>query len=177
MSQEYANGISFKVFKRIICQLNNFRAATNKKMKETVAIELSYLNSNLQLLKEQLADLNSSMELYQMEGASKVGLLMPMIPLGLKETKEIDMKVIITTDKLFPVQKVIPQVKVDLALELIIEYDGWIPEISISDETFSKDLMVVYLSSTFLKICLFYTSTASNSFKGLSADPDTPFNP
>ena len=72
-------------------------------MKETVAIELSYLNSNLQLLKEQLADLNSSMELYQMEGASKVGLLMPMIPLGLKETKEIDMKVIIT-DKSFPVQ-------------------------------------------------------------------------
>ena len=72
-------------------------------MKETVAIELSYLNSNLQLLKEQLADLNSSMELYQMEGASKVGLLMPMIPLGLKETKEIDMKVIIA-DKSFPVQ-------------------------------------------------------------------------
>ena len=68
-----------------------------------MAIELSYLNSNLQLLKEQLADLNSSMELYQMEGASKVGLLMPMIPLGLKETKEIDMKVIIT-DKSFPVQ-------------------------------------------------------------------------
>ena len=68
-----------------------------------MAIELSYLNSNLQLLKEQLADLNSSMELYQMEGASKVGLLMPMIPLGLKETKEIDMKVIIA-DKSFPVQ-------------------------------------------------------------------------
>ena len=65
-------------------------------MKETVAIELSYLNSNLQLLTEQLADLNSSMELYQMEGASKVGLLMPMSPLGLKETKEIDMKVIIS---------------------------------------------------------------------------------
>ena len=79
-------------------------------MKETVAIELSYLNSNLQLLKEQLADLNSSMELYQMEGASKVGLLMPMIPLGLKETKEIDMKVIIT-DKLFPVQQTSSRVK------------------------------------------------------------------
>ena len=62
-------------------------------MKETVAIELSYLNSNLQLLKEQLADLNSSMELYQMEAPGKAGLLMPMIPLGLKETKEIDMKV------------------------------------------------------------------------------------
>ena len=62
-------------------------------MKETVALELSYLNSNLQLLKEQLSDLNSSMELYQMEAPGKAGLLMPMIPLGLKETKEIDMKV------------------------------------------------------------------------------------
>ena len=60
-------------------------------MKETVAIELSYLNSNLQLLKEQLAELNSSMELYQMKAKEEV--LMPMIPLGLKETKEIDMKV------------------------------------------------------------------------------------
>ena len=60
-------------------------------MKETVAIELSYLNSNLQLLKEQLAELNSSMEVYQMQ--SKEDTLMPMIPLGLKETKEIDMKV------------------------------------------------------------------------------------
>ena len=59
-------------------------------MKETVAIELSYLNSNLQLLKEQLAELNSSMEVYQMQ--SKEDTLMPMIPLGLKETKEIDMK-------------------------------------------------------------------------------------
>ena len=60
-------------------------------MKETVALALSYLNSNLQLLKEQLSDLNSSMELYQMENTSRE-LLMPMIPLGLKETKEIEMK-------------------------------------------------------------------------------------
>ena len=59
-------------------------------MKETVALELSYLNSNLQLLKEQLSDLNSSMELYQMENTTRE-LLMPMIPLGLKETKEIEM--------------------------------------------------------------------------------------
>ena len=41
------------------------RATTNKKMKETVALELSFVNSNLQLLKEQLAELNSSVELYQ----------------------------------------------------------------------------------------------------------------
>ena len=42
-----------------------FRATTNKKMRETVALELSFVNSNLQLLKEQLAELNSSVELYQ----------------------------------------------------------------------------------------------------------------
>ena len=34
-------------------------------MRETVALELSFVNSNLQLLKEQLAELNSSVELYQ----------------------------------------------------------------------------------------------------------------
>ena len=30
-----------------------------------MALELSFVNSNLQLLKEQLAELNSSVELYQ----------------------------------------------------------------------------------------------------------------
>jgi hypothetical protein len=44
-----------------------FRATTNRKLKETVALELSFVNSNLQLLKEQLAELNSSVELYQNE--------------------------------------------------------------------------------------------------------------
>jgi hypothetical protein len=47
--------------------LRSFRATTNKKLKETVALELSFVNSNLQLLKEQLAELNSSVELYQNE--------------------------------------------------------------------------------------------------------------
>ena len=51
------------------------RAATNKKMKETVALELSFVNSNLQLLKEQLAELNSSVELYQMQNNSEVTTL------------------------------------------------------------------------------------------------------
>lgn len=41
------------------------RATTNRKLKETVALELSFVNSNLQLLKEQLAELNGSVELYQ----------------------------------------------------------------------------------------------------------------
>lgn len=44
---------------------NLFKATTNRKLRETVAIELSFVNSNLQLLKEQLTELNSSVELYQ----------------------------------------------------------------------------------------------------------------
>lgn len=69
---------------------NLFKASTNKKMKETVALELSFVNSNLQLLKEQLAELNSSVELYQMQNNKEVAV--PMIPLGLKETKEIELR-------------------------------------------------------------------------------------
>lgn len=65
-----------------------FKATTNKKLRETVALELSFVNSNLQLLKEQLAELNSSVQIYQ----NKSTQLVPMIPLGLKETKEIDFK-------------------------------------------------------------------------------------
>ena len=42
-----------------------------------------FVNSSLQLLKEQLAELNSSMEIYQ----NREDVVMPMIPLGLKETK------------------------------------------------------------------------------------------
>lgn len=41
------------------------RATSNHKVKETVALELSYVNSNLQLLKEELEELNSSMDVYQ----------------------------------------------------------------------------------------------------------------
>ena len=46
------------------------------------------MNSNLQLLKEQLAVLNSSLVIYQYK---EEGVL-PMIPLGLKETKEVDLR-------------------------------------------------------------------------------------
>ncbi|GLV36368.1 Rhophilin [Carabus blaptoides fortunei] len=68
---------------------NLFKATNNRKLRETVALELSFVNSNLQLLKEQLAELNSSVELYQNDSSEAV---MPMIPLGLKETKEIDFR-------------------------------------------------------------------------------------
>ena len=63
------------------------RATSNKKLRETVSLELSFVNSNLQLLKEQLAVLNSSVEVYQAPEHSDAHI--PMIPLGLKETKEV----------------------------------------------------------------------------------------
>ncbi|KAM9796873.1 rhophilin-1 isoform X2 [Syngnathus typhle] len=66
---------------------NLFRATTNNKIKETVALELTYVNSNLQLLKEELEDLNSNMEVYQTDSEA---VNVPLIPLGLKETKEVD---------------------------------------------------------------------------------------
>ncbi|XP_047443821.1 rhophilin-1 isoform X2 [Mugil cephalus] len=71
---------------------NLFRATTNNKVKETVAMELSFVNSNLQLLKEELEELNSNMEAYQTDSET---VNVPMIPLGLKETKEVDFTVTI----------------------------------------------------------------------------------
>ncbi|KAF2366268.1 BRO1 domain [Trinorchestia longiramus] len=68
---------------------NLLNATHNKKMKEQVAMELQFFNSNLKLLKEQLAELNSSVEIYQGNNARSS---IPMIPLGLKETKEIDFR-------------------------------------------------------------------------------------
>lgn len=41
------------------------RATSNNKVKEMVLLELSYVNSNLQLLMGQLEGLNSSVEVYQ----------------------------------------------------------------------------------------------------------------
>nr|XP_045000543.1 rhophilin-1 isoform X2 [Jaculus jaculus] len=76
---------------------NLYRATSNNRVKETVALELSYVNSNLQLLKEELAGLGSCISMDQPEGrsgapasGSRDGVMVPMIPLGLKETKELD---------------------------------------------------------------------------------------
>lgn len=103
------------------------RATSNTWVRETVALELSYVNSNLQLLKEELAELSSSVDVDQPEGwetpytsyvwrvrlgggslrkgpqaaamgnrsrahvsGSSESVTIPMIPLGLKETKELD---------------------------------------------------------------------------------------
>ncbi|XP_033058685.1 rhophilin-1 isoform X6 [Trachypithecus francoisi] len=66
---------------------NLYRATRNNQVRETVALELSYVNSNLQLLKEELEELSSAMDPGR-HGSEAVTV--PMIPLGLKETKELD---------------------------------------------------------------------------------------
>uniref|UniRef100_A0A674BQV6 Rhophilin Rho GTPase binding protein 1 n=1 Tax=Salmo trutta TaxID=8032 RepID=A0A674BQV6_SALTR len=53
---------------------NLFRATTNTKVKETVALELSFVNSNLQLLKEELEELNSNMEAMRTPSRNEAGL-------------------------------------------------------------------------------------------------------
>ncbi|KAG8437389.1 hypothetical protein GDO86_008184 [Hymenochirus boettgeri] len=69
---------------------NLLRATTNNKVREQVLLELCFVNSNLQLLKEELEHLNISVEVYQhTQQASNI----PLIPLGLKETKDIDFTV------------------------------------------------------------------------------------
>ncbi|XP_011793466.1 PREDICTED: rhophilin-1 [Colobus angolensis palliatus] len=66
---------------------NLYRATSNNRVRETVALELSYVNSNLQLLKEELEELSSGVDPGR-RGSEAVTV--PMIPLGLKETKELD---------------------------------------------------------------------------------------
>uniref|UniRef100_H2ZLJ9 BRO1 domain-containing protein n=1 Tax=Ciona savignyi TaxID=51511 RepID=H2ZLJ9_CIOSA len=65
---------------------NLFNATENLKVKETVALELSFVNSNLQLLKEELSELNSTVEPYQ---STRQTVSIPLVPLGLKDTKEL----------------------------------------------------------------------------------------
>ncbi|KAL0977981.1 hypothetical protein UPYG_G00164290 [Umbra pygmaea] len=69
---------------------NLLKATSNNKVREMVVLELSYVNANLQLLMEQLEGLNSSVDVYQNpQEASSI----PLIPLGLKETKDVDFTV------------------------------------------------------------------------------------
>ncbi|XP_005169018.1 rhophilin-2 isoform X1 [Danio rerio] len=69
---------------------NLLKATSNNKVREQVVLELSYVNSDLQLLMEQLEGLNSSVEVYQnVQESSSI----PLIPLGLKETKDVDFSV------------------------------------------------------------------------------------
>ena len=55
--------VSVSVFNR--CGSSGFRAAENKKVRQAVSLELSFLNSDLDFLKEELSDLNSSVDIYQ----------------------------------------------------------------------------------------------------------------
>ncbi|XP_024151014.1 rhophilin-2 isoform X2 [Oryzias melastigma] len=66
---------------------NLLKATSNSKVKEMVLLELSYINSNLQLLMGQLEALNSSVDVYQ---STQETINIPLIALGLKETKEVD---------------------------------------------------------------------------------------
>ncbi|XP_056874835.1 rhophilin-2 isoform X2 [Takifugu flavidus] len=66
---------------------NLLKATSNNKVKEMVLLELSYVNSNLQLLMGQLEGLNSSVDVYQ---NTQDTANIPLIALGLKETKEVD---------------------------------------------------------------------------------------
>uniref|UniRef100_A0A673MPY2 Rhophilin-2 n=1 Tax=Sinocyclocheilus rhinocerous TaxID=307959 RepID=A0A673MPY2_9TELE len=69
---------------------NLLKATSNNKVREQVVLELSYVNSDLQLLMEQLEGLNSSVDVYQnVQETSSI----PLIPLGLKETKDVDFSV------------------------------------------------------------------------------------
>lgn len=64
-----------------------FQATDNPKVKNRISLELSFVNSNLQLLKEKLSELNSSVEIYQNDSHE---VIMPFIPIGLKETVDIN---------------------------------------------------------------------------------------
>uniref|UniRef100_A0A8C3WBG2 Rhophilin Rho GTPase binding protein 1 n=1 Tax=Catagonus wagneri TaxID=51154 RepID=A0A8C3WBG2_9CETA len=61
---------------------NLYRSTSNAQVRETVALELSYVNSSLQLLKEELQELDGDAD------ADHEGITVPMIPLGLKETSQ-----------------------------------------------------------------------------------------
>ncbi|XP_051697794.1 rhophilin-1 isoform X7 [Oryctolagus cuniculus] len=65
---------------------NLYRATSNSQVRETVALELGRVNSSLQLLQEELQELGGPDE--AQPGSD--GVTAPMIPLGLKETKELD---------------------------------------------------------------------------------------
>ncbi|XP_011370156.1 rhophilin-2 isoform X1 [Pteropus vampyrus] len=71
---------------------NLLKAATNHKVREQVRLELSFVNSDLQMLKEELEGLNISVGVYQ---STEETFTIPLIPLGLKETKDVDFSVVL----------------------------------------------------------------------------------
>ncbi|KAG3255787.1 rhophilin Rho GTPase binding protein 2 [Ictidomys tridecemlineatus] len=71
---------------------NLLKVATNQKVREQVRLELSFVNSDLQMLKEELEGLNISVGVYQ---STEEAFMIPLIPLGLKETKDVDFSVVL----------------------------------------------------------------------------------
>ncbi|KAM5237313.1 rhophilin-2 [Ctenodactylus gundi] len=71
---------------------NLLKVATNPKVREQVRLELSFVNSDLQMLKEELEGLNISVGVYQ---SADEAFMIPLIPLGLKETKDVDFSVVL----------------------------------------------------------------------------------
>uniref|UniRef100_A0A7N9IDU5 Rhophilin Rho GTPase binding protein 2 n=1 Tax=Macaca fascicularis TaxID=9541 RepID=A0A7N9IDU5_MACFA len=71
---------------------NLLKVATNPKVREQVRLELSFVNSDLQMLKEELEGLNISVGVYQ---NTEEAFTIPLIPLGLKETKDVDFSVVL----------------------------------------------------------------------------------
>ncbi|XP_071065304.1 rhophilin-2 isoform X1 [Dasypus novemcinctus] len=71
---------------------NLLKAATNQRVREQARLELSFVNSDLQMLKEELEGLNISVGVYQ---STEEAFPIPLIPLGLKETKDVDFSVVL----------------------------------------------------------------------------------
>lgn len=92
LSQSLRHKLNLQISRelRLRTGAENLLRVCNPKVKETVALELSLVNNNLQLLRQELKELNSNM--YQDHSES---VNVPMIPLGLKETKEVDFSVCI----------------------------------------------------------------------------------
>lgn len=61
------------------------RRDSGAKLQEMIALELGVVNARLQLLSEQLAEINSQVSKYQ-----NVEQSIPMIPIGLKETVDVN---------------------------------------------------------------------------------------
>uniref|UniRef100_UPI00358F7BC7 rhophilin-2-like n=1 Tax=Myxine glutinosa TaxID=7769 RepID=UPI00358F7BC7 len=72
---------------------NLLRATTNSKVRNAVELELSYTKANLLVLQDELAVVNSSVQTYQDSSSAAVAL--PLIPLGLKETVDVDFGAVI----------------------------------------------------------------------------------
>ncbi|KRX87498.1 Rhophilin-2-A [Trichinella pseudospiralis] len=72
---------------------NLYNATEDKKIRELVQLELSFLESSLQHLKMELADLNTAWQVYQNDQYGLCANAMPLITLGLKEAKLTDFTV------------------------------------------------------------------------------------